>query len=185
MATSRNRSTMSVSTEQTERPRGPSDSPVRSKRQDVEKTRGVLAINHSYDFATVDRTRIFKLGEYPYRQPMSTAEYEALLLPLQAELVKAQKWVKASGQKVIALFEGRDAAGKGGTIKRFMEHLNPRGARIVALEKPSKRESTQWYFQRYVEHLPAAGELVLFDRSWYNRAGVERVMGFATEEQYL
>ena len=185
MATSRNRSTMSVSKEQPERPRGPSDSPVRSKRQDVEKTRGVLAINHSYDFATVDRARIFKLGEYPYRQPMSSAEYEALLLPLQAELVKAQNWVKASGQKVIALFEGRDAAGKGGTIKRFMEHLNPRGARIVALDKPNETQRGQWYFQRYIEQFPTSGEMTFFDRSWYNRAGVERVFGFCTPAEYL
>src|SRR5215203_6238003 len=184
MATSRNRSATSVSTEQTERPGGPIDSPVRSKRQAVEKTPAAPPIDHPHDFATVDRARIFKLGEYPYQQPMSTAEYEALLLPLQAELVKAQNWVKASGQKVIAVFEGRDAAGKGGTIKRFMEHLNPRGARIVALEKPTARESTQWYFQRYVAHLPSAGELVLFDRSWYNRAVVERVMGFCTDDEY-
>src|SRR5215217_6924449 len=184
MATSVNRSATSVSTEQTERPGGPIDSPVRSKRQAVEKTPAALPIDHPHDFATVDRARIFKLGEYPYQQPMSTAEYEALLLPLQAELVKAQNWVKASGQKVIAVFEGRDAAGKGGTIKRFMEHLNPRGARIVALEKPNQRESSQWYFQRYIAHLPAAGEIVLFDRSWYNRAGVERVMGFVDDDKY-
>ena len=96
-----------------------------------------------------------------------------------------QSWVKESGQRVVLLFEGRDAAGKGGTIKRFTEHLNPRGARVVALEKPSERESTQWYFQRYIQHLPAAGEIVLFDRSWYNRAGVERVMGFCTPSEYL
>ena len=139
----------------------------------MEKTRGVLAIDHSDDFATVDRERIFKWVD-PYRQPMSSAEYEALLLPLQAELVKAQNWVKASGQKVVALFEGRDAAGKGGTIKRFMEHLNPRGARIVALDKPNETQRGQWYFQRYIEQLPTSGEMTFFDRSWYNRAGVER-----------
>jgi polyphosphate kinase 2 len=104
---------------------------------------------------------------------------------LQIELVKLQNWVKETGQRIVIIFEGRDAAGKGGTIKRFTEHLNPRGARVVALEKPSERERTQWYFQRYVEHLPAAGEIVLFDRSWYNRAGVERVMGFCTPEEYL
>ena len=107
------------------------------------------------------------------------------MLPLQAELLKAQNWVKESGEKVVVLFEGRDAAGKGGTIKRFMEHLNPRGARIVALEKPNERERTQWYFQRYIQHLPAAGEMVFFDRSWYNRAGVERVMGFCKPNEYL
>ena len=96
-----------------------------------------------------------------------------------------QDWVKATGQKIVTVFEGRDAAGKGGTIKLFMEHLNPRGARVVALEKPSERERSQWYFQRYVNHLPAAGEIVMLDRSWYNRAGVERVMGFCTPNEYL
>jgi polyphosphate kinase 2 len=103
---------------------------------------------------------------------------------LQVELLKLQAWVKSTGQKVVILFEGRDAAGKGGAIKRFMEHLNPRGARVVALEKPSEVERGQWYFQRYVQHLPTAGEIVLFDRSWYNRAGVERVMGFCREDEY-
>ena len=122
--------------------------------------------------------------EYPYDQRLSRREYEREKRRLQIELLKLQNWMKASGERLVILFEGRDAAGKGGTIKRFMEHLNPRGASVVALEKPSERESTQWYFQRYVEHLPAAGEIVLFDRSWYNRAGVERVMGFCTEEQY-
>jgi polyphosphate kinase 2 len=122
---------------------------------------------------------------YPYDERMSRAEYERTKRSLQIELLKLQNWVKATGQKVVLLFEGRDAAGKGGTIKRFTEHLNPRGARVVALEKPSEREETQWYFQRYVNHLPAAGEIVLFDRSWYNRAGVERVMGFCTPSEYL
>jgi polyphosphate kinase 2 len=103
---------------------------------------------------------------------------------LQIELVKLQEWVKSMGLKVVVIFEGRDAAGKGGTIKRITECLNPRVARIVALPAPSDREKTQWYFQRYVAHLPAAGEIVLFDRSWYNRAGVERVMGFCTEDEY-
>jgi polyphosphate kinase 2 len=129
--------------------------------------------------------RIFRQGAYPYRHPLPTAEYEALLVPLQAELVKAQNWVKADGQRVIALFEGRDAAGKGGTINRFMEHLNPRGARVVALDKPNETERGQWYFQRYIAHFPTAGELVFFDRSWYNRAGVERVFGFCTTAEYL
>ena len=100
-------------------------------------------------------------------------------------MLKAQRWIKESGAKVLILFEGRDAAGKGGTIKRFMEHLNPRGARVVALEKPNDRERGQWYFQRYIAHLPAEGEIVLFDRSWYNRAGVERVFGFCTRAEYL
>ena len=103
---------------------------------------------------------------------------------LQIELLKVQSWVKDSGQRIVSSFEGRDAAGKGGTIKRFMEHLNPRGARIVALEKPTDAEKGQWYFQRYVQHLPTAGEIVLMDRSWYNRAGVERVMGFCSESEY-
>ena len=122
---------------------------------------------------------------YPYDERMLRADYERTKRLLQIELLKLQKWIKASGERLVVLFEGRDAAGKGGTIKRFMEHLNPRGARVVALEKPSDRESTQWYFQRYAAHLPAAGEIVLFDRSWYNRAGVERVMGFCTRQEYL
>ena len=122
--------------------------------------------------------------DYPYDERMSRSEYAATKRALQIELLKLQGWVKETGQRVLILFEGRDAAGKGGTIKRFTEHLNPRGARVVALEKPSEREASEWYFQRYVAHLPAAGEIVLFDRSWYNRAGVERVMGFCTDEQY-
>ena len=122
---------------------------------------------------------------YPYDRRMSRHEYEEIKRSLQIELLKLQSWVKQTGQKVVLLFEGRDAAGKGGTIKRFTEHLNPRGARIVALEKPTERERTQWYFQRYIEPLPAAGEIVMFDRSWYNRAGVERVMGFCTPAQYM
>ncbi|MCX5599814.1 polyphosphate kinase 2 [Streptomyces phaeochromogenes] len=112
------------------------------------------------------------------------AAYEQELLRLQTELVKLQEWVRAEGTRLVVVFEGRDAAGKGGTIKRASEHLNPRVARTVALPKPTERERTQWYFQRYVEHLPAAGEIVLLDRSWYNRAGVEHVMGFCTKEEY-
>jgi polyphosphate kinase len=122
--------------------------------------------------------------DYPYDERLDRKEYDAEKRLLQIELLKLQRWLKASGERVVVLCEGRDAAGKGGTIKRFTEHLNPRGARVVALEKPSERESTQWYFQRYVQHLPAAGEFVLFDRSWYNRAGVEHVMGFASPEEY-
>ena len=129
--------------------------------------------------------RVFREGVYPYPDRLPRAEYERLKAALQVELLKAQHWVRESGAKVIVLFEGRDAAGKGGTIKRFMEHLNPRGARVVALEKPSEREQSQWFFQRYVRHFPAAGEIVMFDRSWYNRAGVERVMGFCTGSEYL
>lgn len=123
--------------------------------------------------------------DYPYDERMPRPRYEHEKHLLQIELVKLQNWIKETGQKVVIVFEGRDAAGKGGTIKRFMEHLNPRGATVVALEKPSEREQTQWYFQRYVTHLPGAGEIVMFDRSWYNRAGVERVMGFCTQEEYL
>ena len=123
-------------------------------------------------------------GGYPYKNLMLRKNYEAQKYQLQVELLKLQAWVKETGQRVVILFEGRDAAGKGGTIKRFMEHLNPRGARVVALEKPSETEKGQWYFQRYIQHLPTAGEIVLFDRSWYNRAGVERVMGFCTQQEY-
>lgn len=123
-------------------------------------------------------------GGYPYKNLLSRKSYEKQKFQLQVELLKLQNWVKETGQKVVILFEGRDAAGKGGTIKRFMEHLNPRGARVVALEKPSEVERGQWYFQRYVQHLPTAGEIVLFDRSWYNRAGVERVMGFCDNKEY-
>jgi polyphosphate kinase len=122
---------------------------------------------------------------YPYQKRMSRKEYERTKRSLQIELLKLQSWVKETGQRIVILFEGRDAAGKGGTIKRFTEHLNPRGARVVALEKPSERETNQWYFQRYVAHLPAAGEIVFFDRSWYNRAGVERVMEFCSPSEYL
>ena len=122
---------------------------------------------------------------YPYQERLSREEYEHDKRLLQIELLKLQNWVKSTGARIMVLFEGRDAAGKGGTIKRFMEHLNPRGARVVALEKPSEREATQWYFQRYIAHLPAAGEMVYFDRSWYNRAGVERVMGYSSRTEYL
>ncbi|MDO9072838.1 MAG: polyphosphate kinase 2 [Rubrivivax sp.] len=123
-------------------------------------------------------------GGYPYKNLMSRRNYEKQKYRLQVELLKLQAWVKETGQRVVILFEGRDAAGKGGTIKRLMENLNPRGARVVALEKPSDVERGQWYFQRYVSHLPTAGEIVMFDRSWYNRAGVEKVMGFCTDTEY-
>ncbi len=126
----------------------------------------------------------WRTGGYPYKNLMSRKNYEKQKYRLQMELLKLQAWVKETGQRVVILFEGRDAAGKGGTIKRFMEHLNPRGARVVALEKPTDVERGQWYFQRYVQHLPSHGEIVLFDRSWYNRAGVERVMGFCSNEEY-
>ncbi|MGM9428588.1 polyphosphate kinase 2 [Hydrogenophaga sp. MI9] len=126
----------------------------------------------------------WRSGAYPYKNLLSRKVYEAQKYLLQVELLKLQAWAKESGQRIVILFEGRDAAGKGGTIKRMMEHLNPRGARVVALEKPSEVERGQWYFQRYVQHLPTAGEIVLFDRSWYNRAGVEKVMGFCSEDEY-
>ncbi|MDR3158876.1 MAG: polyphosphate kinase 2 [Zoogloeaceae bacterium] len=126
----------------------------------------------------------WRTGGYPYRNLMSRKNYEKQKYQLQVELLKLQAWVKETGQRVVILFEGRDAAGKGGTIKRFMEHLNPRGAKVVALEKPSDVERGQWYFQRYIQHLPTKGEIVLFDRSWYNRAGVERVMDFCTPDEY-
>ncbi|CAM3934160.1 polyphosphate kinase 2 [Helcobacillus massiliensis] len=121
---------------------------------------------------------------YPYDERMERDAYELEKYRLQVELLKLQYWMEDEGQKAIIIFEGRDAAGKGGTIKRFTEHLNPRMARVVALNKPSDRERGQWYFQRYVQHLPTDGELVMFDRSWYNRAGVERVMGFCTDDEY-
>ena len=126
----------------------------------------------------------FEFGEYPYKKDMDDEAYEADKRLLQIELLKVQRWAADTGQKIVAVFEGRDAAGKGGTIKRFMEYLNPRGAIVVALPKPSDRERGQWYFQRYVRHLPSAGELVLFDRSWYNRAVVEPVMGFCTPDEH-
>ncbi len=138
------------------------------------KTKGALS-----------RKAIFKHGNYPYKEKMKRDEYEARKAELQIELLKMQNWIKETGQRLMILFEGRDAAGKGGTIKRFMEHMNPRGARVVALEKPTEREKGQWYFQRYIKHLPTSGEIVMFDRSWYNRAGVEKVMGFCTAAEYL
>lgn len=127
----------------------------------------------------------FENGKYPYSEKIGRSEYETRKAALQAELLKVQKWSQETGQKFVLLFEGRDAAGKGGTIKRFMEHLNPREARVVALNKPTNRERGQWFFQRYLEHLPTSGEMVFYDRSWYNRAGVERVMGFCSPNEYL
>ena len=124
-------------------------------------------------------------GTFPYKNKMDVVIYEREKHLLQIELLKAQSWIQDAKQRVVVIFEGRDAAGKGGTIKRFMEHLNPRGAKVIALEKPSARERNQWYFQRYIQHLPSKGEIVLFDRSWYNRAGVEKVMGFCSDREYL
>ncbi len=162
-------------------PSGPLDGwEVQSFGEDVDDDR-----EDDWELVHPDGRRIETWREdYPYDHRMTRRDYERQKRELQIELLKLQNWVKATGQKVVLLFEGRDAAGKGGTIKRFTEHLNPRGSRVVALEKPSERESTEWYFQRYVQHLPSAGEIVLFDRSWYNRAGVERVMGFCTPAEY-
>ena len=130
-------------------------------------------------------SELFREGVYPYKTKIRNNVYQRHKEELQVELLKVQNWVKMTGQKIVVLFEGRDAAGKGGTIKRFMEHLNPRAARVVALEKPTDHERGQWYFQRYIKHLPTKGEMVFFDRSWYNRAGVERVMGFCDSLEYL
>ncbi len=159
-------------------PAGDVDTPVRRAAQ----ARHELA-EKRHDEAVI--RRFFERGEYPYKTRMPRAAYERHKAELQVELLKVQRWVKEAGEKIVILFEGRDAAGKGGTIKRFMEHLNPRGARVVALEKPTNMERGQWYFQRYVRHFPTAGEIVMFDRSWYNRAGVERVMGFCSANEYL
>jgi polyphosphate kinase 2 len=142
-------------------------------------------LNDNEDLANKDtKNKKSKKGKIQIWVKEETLEYEKELAKLQVELLKFQNYVKEKGLKVLMIFEGRDAAGKGGTIKRITEHLNPRGARVVALEKPSDTEKTQWYFQRYVQHLPSAGEIVLFDRSWYNRAMVEPVMGFCTERQH-
>ena len=127
----------------------------------------------------------FETGLYPYKTKLPRKEYEAEKARLQAELLKVQLWAQETGQKFVLLFEGRDAAGKGGTIKRFTEHLNPRTARVVALNKPTDEERGEWFFQRYIKHLPTSGEMVFYDRSWYNRAGVERVMGFCSPNEYL
>jgi polyphosphate kinase 2 len=146
-----------------------------------------------YSSATIKKIRkspesiskLFKEGKYPYTDLIPRATYEKEKKKLQIELLKVQNWVKMTGQKIVVIVEGRDAAGKGGSIKRFMEHLNPRAAKVVALEKPTPHELGQWYFQRYIAHLPTRGEILFLDRSWYNRAGVERVMGFCTQHEYL
>ena len=147
-------------------------------------TQGVNASGGLSLTADEELSSDWRSGGYPYKNLMLRKNYERSKYQLQVELLKLQAWVKETGQKVVILFEGRDAAGKGGAIKRFMEHLNPRGARVVALEKPTESERGQWYFQRYIQHLPTAGEIVLFDRSLYNRAGVERVMGFCSQAEY-
>ena len=137
---------------------------------------------HKEILESEERREMFLDVAYPYEKKLGIEEYYENKFPLQVELVKMQDWVNRTGQRVVVVFEGRDASGKGGTIRRFMEHLNPRGAHVVALAKPTKQERGQWYFQRYVQHLPSRGELALFDRSWYNRAGVERVMEFCSLE---
>jgi len=146
---------------------------------------GAAAQTAAEEAAAPSLKEMFKRNIYPYKKKMPRKEYEAEKYKLQIELLKLQSWVRDTGERVVILFEGRDAAGKGGTIKRMMEHLNHRGARVVALEKPTDLEKGQWYFQRYIQHLPSAGEMVMFDRSWYNRAGVERVMGFCSAAEYL
>lgn len=149
----------------------------------IDVTPEIDEIDELLDFDDERAGDAWRIG-FPYDQRMTRKEYEKAKRKLQIELLKLQSWVKETGTQIVLVFEGRDAAGKGGAIKRFMEHMNPRGARVVALEKPTDRERSQWYFQRYVEHLPSAGEIVLFDRSWYNRAGVERVMGYCTPAEY-
>ena len=157
------------------------EKPIKKAKKRISKPHPIVDIRHDQNEAR----KAFETGVYPYERKLKRPVYEKRKAELQVELLKMQSWVEASGHKVLMLFEGRDAAGKGGTIKRFNEHLNPRSTRVVALNKPTDRERSQWYFQRYIEHLPSAGEIVMFDRSWYNRAGVERVMGFCTANEYL
>jgi len=145
----------------------------------VEESDSMIQVEVSKDELKRDK------GRYPYKDKLPRDDYEKKKFALQIELLKLQNWVRDHGERIVCIFEGRDAAGKGGTIKRIMEHMNPRGARVVALEKPTEFERGQWFFQRYIENLPTTGEIVLFDRSWYNRAGVERVMGFCTPTEYL
>ncbi|MDN7141389.1 polyphosphate kinase 2 [Pseudomonas sp. JQ170] len=166
-------------------PRAPATASTDTPISTISQQPAALKVASAPRGSNEDSTSAKLPASYPYRTRMRRAEYDKAKHELQIELLKVQSWVKDTGQRIVVLFEGRDAAGKGGTIKRFMEHLNPRGARIVALEKPSEQEKGQWYFQRYIQHLPTAGEMVFFDRSWYNRAGVERVMDFCTPLQYL
>lgn len=177
--------TSKAKTTKTNRPNGAdkpvADSLVQTDHGGAEYRHHLAEMRHDPDTIR----RLFENGEYPYHTKLRRSVYEEQKAALQVELLKVQRWVKETGQRIVVLFEGRDAAGKGGTIKRFMEHLNPRGARVVALEKPTLEQQGQWYFQRYIEHLPTAGEIVMFDRSWYNRAGVERVMGFCSASDYL
>ena len=166
------------------------DAPRENLREFIDKLRDggyTVSDGHTNDPDLIDpqgRAVETWKEDYPYETRMTREEYELEKYRLQIELLKLQYWGEDTGQRHIIVFEGRDAAGKGGTIKRFTEHMNPRTARVVALNKPSDRELGQWYFQRYIQHFPTAGEIVLFDRSWDNRSGVERVMGFSTDEQY-
>lgn len=177
----------------TKKPLTKKDKPQEKKMTQAEARKQLVDLTdsnkvmHSKTFTKAsDLLKIsYAAGDYPYAEKMKTKEYEKEKRLLQIELLKVQKWIKAENQKIVTIFEGRDAAGKGGTIKRFTEHLNPRIARVVALEKPTERELGEWYFQRYVNHLPTKGEMILFDRSWYNRAGVEVVMGFSSRHDQL
>ena len=152
---------------------------------DTSAIQHALGTNGSLASSLQSAARTTADAPYPYADKLKRKAYEKTLRKLQVELLKVQQWSKQTGQKIVVLFEGRDAAGKGGTIKRFTEHLNPRGGRVVALNKPNTTERGQWYFQRYIAQLPTAGEIVFFDRSWYNRAGVEPVMGFCSPEEYM
>ena len=166
------------------------ETPIAMQGENGEDQKPELSENPAHRFGEMRHSpekikQLFREGVYPYKTRIRRANYQRRKEELQVELLKVQNWVKTTGQKIVVLFEGRDAAGKGGTIKRFMEHLNPRAARVVALEKPTDHERGEWYFQRYIKHLPTKGEMVFFDRSWYNRAGVERVMGFCDSLEYL
>jgi len=162
------------------------ETPLEDVRTGAEGARKPISAKNILPKVTPDNIReAFETGKYPYDTKMSRKRYENQKAKLQAELLKVQLWAQETGQKFVLLFEGRDAAGKGGTIKRFTEHLNPRSIQVVALPKPDDRQRGQWFFQRYIEHLPTAGEMAFFDRSWYNRAGVERVMGFCSPNEYL
>lgn len=173
---------MSLDAAQTQKPLPAQDAAAEAKADSVPAGSGAPILAK----ASADAVRqAFESGKYPYRRRMGRANYETEKAQLQAELLKVQLWAQETGEKFVLLFEGRDAAGKGGTIKRYMEHLNPRAARVVALNKPSEQEKGQWFFQRYIAELPTSGEMVFYDRSWYNRAGVERVMGFCAPNEYL
>ena len=187
-----------MSTEETKSPQGTEAPENAGKEAASEEMKDLPYLEETYlggnySSATITQLRknpdqisqLFKEGQYPYSDRIQRSTYETEKEKLQIELLKVQNWVKMTGQKIMVICEGRDAAGKGGTIKRFMEHLNPRAAKVVALEKPTQHEKGQWYFQRYIEHLPTRGEILFLDRSWYNRAGVERVMGFCNQVEYL